>query len=668
MERIVALDTELYYDKEVSVKPLGTWKYARHPKADCYMVSVSDGTDHWAGHPRDFNFASLEGATLLSHNAGFDEEVYLAQLEKGLWPKINYKAWHCTADMSAYICNRRSLADAIFYAFGESVSKEMRNYMKGKSWADAQQEGKAEQLLQYARDDAMHCWRLWDKWSGQWPEWERELSLLTRRQGRAGVHIHEERLKQGILTLERVVLACIDRLPWVVNGSPAASPKAIAQACRDAGLPPPPIKAHDADAAEAWEDEHGHLTPWLKALKDLRKAKKMLATLKTMQQRRREDGTMGFSLKYFGAHTGRWAGEAGLNFQNFNRMPMFVDTQHRLIDDPKEFAKHFAVFKDNPDAVEVPVIDVRGLIVAPPGKQIASVDLSQIEPRVLNYLVGNEALLQSIRDGFPIYEAHARSSMGWKGGKLKKENERLYSLAKARVLGLGYGCGWQKFITVAQLMAGIDITEGDREAALEASMDGTIYERDEKGEPCEPFVYTKDARGGRVKMSVYGANSRAVVADFRKANPLVTGLWRSLQAALEESVGKDLELELPSGRKLSYRAVTVEKKTVTDPETGKPYQKTVLKASVDGIRTTFYGGLLAENLVQAVSRDAFSVNMLALDRAGIQVLWSVHDEAVCLVSGPEEAEKARQIMATTPEWLAGCPVDAEVSISDRFKK
>jgi DNA polymerase len=158
------------------------------------------------------------------------------------------------------------------------------------------------------------------------------------------------------------------------------------------------------------------------------------------------------------------------------------------------------------------------------------------------------------------------------------------------------------------------------------------------------------------------------VADFRKANPLVTGLWRSLQAALEESVGKDLELELPSGRKLSYRAVTVEKKTVTDPETGKPYQKTVLKASVDGIRTTFYGGLLAENLVQAVSRDAFSVNMLALDRAGIQVLWSVHDEAVCLVSGPEEAEKARQIMATTPEWLAGCPVDAEVSISDRFKK
>jgi DNA polymerase len=482
------------------------------------------------------------------------------------------------------------------------------------------------------------------------------------------VYIHEERLKQGILTLERVVLACIDRLPWVVNGSPAASPKAIAQACRDAGLPPPPIKAHDADAAEAWEDEHGHLTPWLKALKDLRKAKKMLATLKTMQQRRREDGTMGFSLKYFGAHTGRWAGEAGLNFQNFNRMPMFVDTQHRLIDDPKEFAKHFAVFKDNPDAVEVPVIDVRGLIVAPPGKQIASVDLSQIEPRVLNYLVGNEALLQSIRDGFPIYEAHARSSMGWKGGKLKKENEKLYSLAKARVLGLGYGCGWQKFITVAQLMAGIDITEGDREAALEASMDGTIYERDEKGEPCEPFVYTKDARGGRVKMSVYGANSRAVVADFRKANPLVTGLWRSLQAALEESVGKDLELELPSGRKLSYRAVTVEKKTVTDPETGKPYQKTVLKASVDGIRTTFYGGLLAENLVQAVSRDAFSVNMLALDRAGIRVLWSVHDEAVCLVSGPEEAEKARRIMATTPEWLAGCPVDAEVSISDRFKK
>jgi hypothetical protein len=64
----------------------------------------------------------------------------------------------------------------------------------------------------------------------------------------------------------------------------------------------------------------------------------------------------------------------------------------------------------------------------------------------------------------------------------------------------------------------------------------------------------------------------------------------------------------------------------------------------------------------------FSYNLLRLVKAGIRVLWTVHDEAVCLVRSREEAEKARQIMAHTPPWLAGCPVDAELTLSDRFKK
>lgn len=669
MSRTIALDTELFYSKEVSVKPLGAWKYVRHPKADCYMISVSDGTDHWAGHPRDFNFSSLEGATLLSHNAAFDEEVYLAQVEKGLWPKINYTAWHCTADLSSYVCNRRSLAHAVQHLFDVSLSKDMRDWMKGRTWDDAVREGKAEELLQYARDDAAWCWRIWDKCGDQWPEWEREVSHLTRLQGRLGVHIHEERLNKAIKALERVVLRSLDTLPWIQADpeAAAASPKAIAQACRDAGIPPPPIKAHDADAAEEWEDTYSHLTPWLKGLKDLRKAKKMLASLQTMKRRLRDDGTMAFSLRYFGAHTGRWAGEAGINFQNFNRMPMFVSPDGRLIDDPAEVAKHYNVFKKSPEEVEVDVVDMRGMIYAPPGKYIASVDLSQIEPRVLNYLVGNHSLLRAIEGGLPIYEAHARETMGWKGGKLKKENEKLYALAKARVLGLGYGCGAEKFITVARMMAGIDITENDEAVALDMSMDKTIHRTDDKGNPCEPFIYVRDG-SKRVKMKVHGAQSRLLVADFRANNPLIKGLWKQLQEHLQSSVGEDMKLELPSGRSLVYRAVTVERVKGKNPETGETYDKMNYRADVGGFRSSFYGGLLAENLVQAVARDVFAQNMLAMHKVGIRVLWSVHDEAVCLVDSPEEGEKARSMMATTPAWLAGCPVDSELTLSDRYKK
>ena len=83
-------------------------------------------------------------------------------------------------------------------------------------------------------------------------------------------------------------------------------------------------------------------------------------------------------------------------------------------------------------------------IVPRPGKEFIICDLSQIEPRVLAWLCGDTVLLDQLANGVPLYEAHARATMGWTGGNLKKENAELYSLAKARVLGLGYGCGAAK--------------------------------------------------------------------------------------------------------------------------------------------------------------------------------------------------------------------------------
>ena len=312
-------------------------------------------------------------------------------------------------------------------------------------------------------------------------------------------------------------------------------------------------------------------------------------------------------------------------------------------------------------------IDIRGMIVAPPGHLIASVDLSQIEPRVLNYLAGNHKLLEEVRKGYAIYEAHARETMGWTGGPLKKENPKLYSLAKARVLGLGYECGWDKFITVAMTLAGVDITEGDEAVALEKSMDGVIHRADEKGNPKPPYVLV-NRRGKKVKSLVRGARSRQIVQDFRSTNPLVRNLWDSLQRDIESQVGDDLTLELPSGRALVYRQITQTQRTVVDIETGEPYRRTEYKALVEGERVAIYGGLLTENLVQAVARDVFSYNLIRLVRAGIRVLWTIHDEAVCLVRSAEEGEQARQIMAHTPPWLAGCPVDSELTLSDRFRK
>ncbi len=678
MQRTVSFDTETFYSANFSVVNLGAHKYAWDPRCDCYLISVHDGADSWAGHPRDFNFDSLEGNVLLSHNSAFDQEVYFANVAHGLWPKISFKEWHCTANMSSYLCNRRSLAEASEFLLEKRVAKGMRDYMKGKTWDDAVREGKSEELLQYARTDAELCHELFAKHGHRWPEWERRLSALTIEQGRRGVHLHQERLEAGILLLQRVILEATDKLPWVETGRAPASPHGVAEACRASGIPCPPVKAHNADAAAEWEEQYAGTQPWIKALKDLRKAKKTLATLETMKERLREDGTIGFSLKYFGAHTGRWSGDAGINFQNFNRLPLFVDASWQFIDDLEVLAQLAKQFEKTPDNMPVPCIDVRGLLLPPPGFKVGSVDLSQIEPRVLNTIVGNHELLAKIKAGFPLYESHARDSMKWAGGELKKEAPKKYSLAKARVLGLGYGCGWEKFITVARTMAQLDITEDDEQVARENSVDGQIYHTDEKGVPCAAYVKTwgrtiyhtnSEPTRDIEHAPVRGFNSRMIVKDFRDNNPLITDLWKRMQGELEEAANnqEDLEIELPSGRKLCYRRVRWEYRNGKDKE-GNPVKKKVIVAEADGFRKVYYGGLLVENIVQAIARDVFALGMLRTVDAGIWTMWSVHDEAVNAVRDEAEGELARTLMATVPEWLPECPIAAELVMSDRYKK
>lgn len=687
MSKIISLDTESFYSDEFTIKTLGTHKYATDPRCDVYLMSVYDGTEAWAGHPRDFNFSSLDGATLLSHHKGHDEEIYLGQLARGLWPKINYTEWHCTANMSAYLCNRRSLGEAAEFLLEVRVSKGMRDWMKNRTWDDAVREGKAEELLQYARTDAVLPHDLWVKHSDRWPEWERRLSNLTIEQGRRGVHIHQERLEAGILALQRVILEATDKLPWVKTGRKPASPHGIAEACRASGIPCPPVKAHDPDAAAEWEEQYASSQPWIKALKDIRKAKKTLATLETMKLRLREDGTIGFSLKYCGAISKRWAGDAGINFQNFNREPLFIRPDFTLEDSRDTIAGHMARFEKNPDDPELHGVDVRGLIVAPPGKLFAGEDLSQIEPRVINQLVGNEALLQKIRDGLPIYEAHARASLGWTGGRLKEENKKLYLRAKVETLGLNYGAAWEKFIVIARTLGGIDLCEEDEAVALAQSLDGKIYSVKGTCEgfdwnfsetPCDPYVIIRNpryqpdsdwalAKDALQALPIYGANAKKIVAEFRANNPLVVGFWKTLHQLFKDATDDTLRFDLPSGNVMEYRRIKREIRTAKD-DNGEPYRKEVLTAETDGRRHGYWGSKLAENLTQHIARDIFAYNMLRLVDAGIEVSWSVHDEAVCVVTDAAEAEKARLIMASAPPWFASCPVDAEYTLSDRYKK
>jgi len=661
MSNVVSVDFETYYAKGYTLKTMIAEQYCRHPRFDPYLLAVSDGSQCWAGQPSEFNWEALEGKIIVSHNRYFDNTVYNEMVRRGWAPKINFAAWHCTANLTAYLCNRRALADAVEHLYNVRLSKQARTDARGKSWKDFSESQRTD-MIRYARDgDANWCQRLWTDYSALWPEHERQLSNLTIDQGMRGVQVDRAQLDEYLLATHGMKTATERLLPWLSDegddedtswdefNTKPTSTKCIAEQCKRSGIPCPPVKAHEGEEAyEEWEATYGKTHHWIAALSAWRSVNKLYKTFMKVKERLRDDGTMPFALKYFGAHTGRWSGAEGINMQNMRRIPVFCNELGLMETNEKRILaamKHKKETKQWPEWVRH-AIDFRRLFTARPGKRMILSDLSQIEPRVLAWLAKNEKLLDLVRGGMSVYEAHARTNMGYTGGPMDKGTTE-YILAKAQVLALGFQAGWEKFIVMGKEYTGVDFTEDDPE-----------------------FVDILDPVTGKTKrISGYGTRARKIVEDFRAQNKHTTDLWKKLDEGFKRSVGCDFTMELSSGRRMKYTRVNCEARIEPDPETGKPRRKSVFTAEVGGKRVQTYGGKLTENIVQATARDVFAEHVLKLEATpGIRVLFTSHDEAITEVDDGVTVEQVQSIMSVCPEWLEGCPIAAEAKQVKCYEK
>lgn len=657
----ISLDFETFWDdskkQQYSVRTMGAEQYCNDPRFDAYMLSVCDGKKVWSGHPSKFNWAALTGRTVIAHNKYFDLNVWEALHRQGKCPKPDYKDFFCTADMSSYLCNRRALDNAMEFLLHEKIDKSARAEAKGMRWEvfspDAQ-----KKMLEYAKQDAWNCWRLWDTFSPRWPEIERRLSNITIAQGMRGVQIDIKLLTDYLVKIHDMLQASEQVIPWIAEAeddswddfsTKPTSSKCIAEQCRRAGIPSQPVKADDIEAYDAWAATYAPTNPWINAVSCWRSLNKFYKTLMLIKERLRPDGTLPFALKYFGAHTGRFAGDARINFQNFRKNPIICRRDGLMESDPLAISKALDQFEEAgtwPEWVKF-AVDFRALIIPRPGYKMIVSDLSQIEPRVLAWLAGDWNWLNLVKQGWNVYEAHAKVAYGWNGEKLKTSDPTLYKLSKAARLGLGYGCGWEKFIVMAKNLAALDLCANDPE---------TITEID-------------PVSGEDVVMPGYGYTSKKTVADFRANNKPITDMWRKLDDGFRRSVGEDFTMKLPNGRLMRYENVRRATRTVPDDKNpGKRRKKYVFTACIGGISKEFYGGKLTENITQAVARDVFAEHIDLLDRSGMTNLFSVHDEAVLEVKPDVSAKDVEEIMSTCPKWLPGCPISAEAVETDRYFK
>src|SRR5262249_5986335 len=127
-------------------------------------------------------------------------------------------------------------------------------------------------------------------------------------------------------------------------------------------------------------------------------------------------------------------------------------------------------------------------------------------------------------------------------------------------------------------------------------------------------------------------------------------------------------ITLPSGRALSYPSPRL--------ATGKFGDTIVMfKDNAGGkfVDCRFgqgaYGGLWAENIVQAGSRDLLAAAMQRLEAAGYHIVLHVHDEIVA--EAPIEfgnLEEFTRLITALPDWAEGLPIAAKVRNGPRFAK
>lgn len=389
---------------------------------------------------------------------------------------------------------------------------------------------------------------------------------------------------------------------------------------------------------------------------------------------------------YHQAHTGR-ASSQRVQIHNLPRPPKGLDiqklvslcTSDSFLSTRNDAKVCFDKIKGEIDRQEVPltVDDALSAMIRPsiiakpktettPKKKLCICDFSTVECRGVAWIAQEEKLLQVFHrqdNGLSKFGPYEDFASRIYGIGIEQVTSFQRQVAKPGVLGCGYGMGEDKFRVYAAAM-GVDLVA----AGITAGHVINLF-RD---------TYTKIA-GWKPQQK------EGVKSSYR-----VGGIWKALEKAVKDCVatrvpqyagkcgwemmGADLVCILPSGRHIHYPEAKIEDVvpaycyTLNLPLEPKA---TVTYWCNRGYRKSLYGGLITENVVQAICRDLLMCAMVEMEQEGLNVVLHCHDEPVC----EEEEAKAElslrlmvQIMSTTPEWAKGFPIACEGYTSDRFVK
>lgn len=378
--------------------------------------------------------------------------------------------------------------------------------------------------------------------------------------------------------------------------------------------------------------------------------------------------------QYSGANTRRWAGR-GIQLHNLKR-PKKDTPVEQIIEDIAAgcTAAQLDMWYGSPMGLMGDC--TRSFLMAAPGSELLVADFSAIEARVLAWLAGQNDVLEVFRSGQDIYKVAAASIFGV---KIEDVTDDQRQVGKVAILALGYGGGVGAFQTMAKGY-GVKMEPAFPHLLRHAKPDQRI--RAEKTWASNK----KNPKYEDISREEFLASDLTKIF-WREANPRIVEYWDELEIAAISAtknsgqifgnsrvrfkkVGSFLWCRLPGGGVICYPYPEV--KEVKTPwgstKTGLTYM------AEDGqskkwMRFTTYGGSIAENITQSVSRDLLADAMLRLDSKGFSIVAHVHDEIICeMPIGMAALQEMIRIMTDNPEWAKSLPIKASGFVARRYRK
>lgn len=275
--------------------------------------------------------------------------------------------------------------------------------------------------------------------------------------------------------------------------------------------------------------------------------------------------------------------------------------------------------------------ELRRSILAPEGHVIVVADSSQIEARVLAWLAGQLDIVDAFATKKDVYKLMASAIYGVPVDQIT-EDQRF--IGKICVLGLGYGMGHMK------------LQQTLKQGVMGPPVDISVEE------------------------------CKRIVNIYRSRNYKICQLWKIMDGIIASMLtgtpgkfgpltyGKGY-IQLPNGLFLQYYGLHGE----AEVRHGDLVVTEATYLTRQG-RSKIYGGLLTENVVQALARCIIADQMLEISKK-YRVVTMTHDEIVA-VCPKKDAKKCLadmlQVMSTPPEWADGLPLAAKGDYDDCYSK